>query len=212
MGEYLILQPNGKYAIWNSVVDDFTSLDMSAPQAVETLVLFSQSGYPGGSSAIALHAMQQVEHIAKSGISTYFSLDWNEACRYIVEQKKQSAQLIAKLGLPYSFQQQHSTVERLHYWVMHWMQRAQAAERKVEAMQLASIYQFKPEQGAYEKVMKWNAENGVGVLVRVQHNKNEAYTANTTSPAFLYQGRAVIHTSSSAAFIELESVTPALPG
>ena len=38
MGTQIVKQPNGKYALWSSVVDDFTLLDADASDIIDSLV------------------------------------------------------------------------------------------------------------------------------------------------------------------------------
>ena len=38
MGTQIVKQPNGKYALWSSIVDDFTLLDADANDIIESFV------------------------------------------------------------------------------------------------------------------------------------------------------------------------------
>ncbi len=76
MGRQIIIQPDGKFAIWSSVVDDFVAIDLTMDQVTETFV--EQAAHS------ASHDTRMVMSQLRNGEKPYhqFTMTYVEACAY----------------------------------------------------------------------------------------------------------------------------------
>ncbi|MDP3910719.1 MAG: hypothetical protein Q8Q14_10035 [Gemmatimonadales bacterium] len=76
MGGQIIQQPDGRYAVWSSIVNDFVLLDATPEQIIEGRVQASREGHEA-----------QVRRVIKklaAGEKPYFqfTMTWEEACAW----------------------------------------------------------------------------------------------------------------------------------
>jgi hypothetical protein len=79
MGRQIIIQPNGRYALWSSVVDDFVLFDASEKQMIESLI-------EEQAAVVREQVKRKIEELKadlKEGTKKayyQFTMTWDEAC------------------------------------------------------------------------------------------------------------------------------------
>lgn len=83
MPHAIVQQPNGKFAIWSTIVDDFVLLDATAPEAVcEEIDNLRGRGYPHNE----WEAMgKEMENIGRTGRAFDWAPTWDEALKTVRE-------------------------------------------------------------------------------------------------------------------------------
>lgn len=92
MGRQIIKQPNGKYAVWSSTVDNFILLDATPDEIIEGLVADSRRDIER-----AVHG--KVESLDR-GEKAYhqFTLSWDDALKQIAQEDPGDAQAYRRIG------------------------------------------------------------------------------------------------------------------
>ena len=86
MPRCIVKQPNGKYALWSTVVDDFILLDAWAEEViVEEISDPHKQSYPGGINALRRDLCCEFENIAATGKAWPWAPTWDEAIAIIRE-------------------------------------------------------------------------------------------------------------------------------
>lgn len=86
MPRAIVKQPNGQYAIWSSVVDDFIIVAASAEEAiVEEMKNPHYENYPGGRSAVRRDLCREMENIHNTGRAWKWAPTWDDAIDIIRE-------------------------------------------------------------------------------------------------------------------------------
>lgn len=79
-----VLQPNGLIGIWSSIVDDFTHLDCTAPEAIQIEMDDKMNDqYPGGKRGLRADLAESLENIARKGRAWRWAPTWDEAIEII---------------------------------------------------------------------------------------------------------------------------------
>ena len=97
---YLILQPNGKYAIWETVSDEFSGWNIDQADVIEAATAWVRS-----------HEMEHeisryqrhLTSIKETGLAAEFAMNWDEAVRYICHKHGPTHELLCSFraaGLP----------------------------------------------------------------------------------------------------------------
>jgi hypothetical protein len=80
MPRCIVKQPNGKYGIWSSVVDDFVLLDATAEEViVDEIGNPHKRNYPGGRDKLRADLCREFENIASDGRAWKWAPTWEEA-------------------------------------------------------------------------------------------------------------------------------------
>lgn len=130
MPQHLVLQPNGKYAVWSTIVDNFLSLDSTRDEILSIDESYHDSiDYPGGLPQYKEDLERELEHIEKSGIAWDWAGDWNDRVR-LLEQNEESETLkiIDDLGLPRRMKRKHTMAQRERFWHRYWRNKYQLLE------------------------------------------------------------------------------------
>lgn len=86
MPRCIVKQPNGKYSLWSTIVDDFILLDAWAEEViVEEINDPHKQNYPGGRDALRRDLCRELENIAATGKAWPWAPTWNEAIQIIRE-------------------------------------------------------------------------------------------------------------------------------
>jgi hypothetical protein len=86
MPRCIVKQPNDRYAIWSSVVDDFVLVDARAEEAiVEELNSPMNANFTGGKDALRAAICREFENLASDGRAWKWGPTWNEAIETIRE-------------------------------------------------------------------------------------------------------------------------------
>lgn len=86
MPRAIVKQPNGKYALWSSVLASFILWDGSAEEMVaEELRDHKADGYPDGRRALMADLCQELVNINDTGRSWEWAPTWDEALATIRE-------------------------------------------------------------------------------------------------------------------------------
>lgn len=114
MPKCIVLQPNGKYAIWSSVVDDFTGFDYTRDELLQDHELRDID--------------KQIENITGSGISWDWADTWSGCVRWVEKHgdSHESLEVIDNLQLPRRMKNTVSPYACEHYWHMYWRARCEA--------------------------------------------------------------------------------------
>lgn len=132
-----VLQPNGKYAVWSTIVDDFLLLNATEEEVVAYEVQHSNrmSDYPGGEKALAEDVRREFGHIRESGISWDWSPDWNSCINHLIVYKKtESLQEIVESGIPLKMKRKISSLKRERYWHSYWRNKSFSLQCKLMSM------------------------------------------------------------------------------
>lgn len=78
MGEQIIKQPDGKYAIWSSFIDNFTYLNLTKEEVIEIKTREAIN-------RIKLEINEIIEIIDNNKKRTQFTLDWKDALKKVKE-------------------------------------------------------------------------------------------------------------------------------
>lgn len=129
MPRCIVLQPDGKYAIWSSIVDNFTCFGLEKPEEiVDHLCVFG-----GNKKETAEDVNTELVNINKIGYAYDWSPNWNEAVR-IVKSHGEGGALMKKLkelGIstsPMYIKTQRNTIGFHKYWHNWWYNRALTLE------------------------------------------------------------------------------------
>jgi len=80
MPRCIVKQPNDRYAVWSTVVDDFILLDATAEEAFgEELNDVLKANYPGGKDALRRDLCRELENIRETGRAWRWAPTWDEA-------------------------------------------------------------------------------------------------------------------------------------
>lgn len=86
MPHAIVKQPNGRYAIWSSIVDDFLLLGASPEEAMlDELDNPYYTDYAGGKDALRADLRKELENIATNGRAWKWAPTWDEAVAIIRE-------------------------------------------------------------------------------------------------------------------------------
>lgn len=77
MAREIIKQPNGKYAQWSTVVDDFVMLDASPEEIIQDLLKIEEDD-------IRRRVLDKISEL-ENGKTGFFSHTWEEACERAFE-------------------------------------------------------------------------------------------------------------------------------
>ncbi len=84
MPHCFVLQPNGKFAIWSTIVDTFRYLDCTKEEAVDLeMVAPFNDGYPGGPNALRSDLLREFDNIQQTGVAWPWAPTWDAAIRTI---------------------------------------------------------------------------------------------------------------------------------
>jgi len=76
MSKYIIRQPDGKYALWSSIVDDFLCCDLTIDDVKEIYL-------EDAKDSIEDIIKRQLKSIDKIGKANYLAMTWDEALEFI---------------------------------------------------------------------------------------------------------------------------------
>ena len=86
MPRAIVKQPNEKYAVWSTIVDDFVLIAASAEEAiVEELNDPNKQNYPGGMDELRKDLCREFENILSTGRAWRWAPNWQEAIEIIRE-------------------------------------------------------------------------------------------------------------------------------
>lgn len=98
MPRCLVKQPNGKFAIWSSVLDKFVKTNLDADQAVAEEIKYETGrGYPGGTIGLLTDMGHELLNINSTGRSWAWAPDWSEALKIIEELHGEDARVNVEL-------------------------------------------------------------------------------------------------------------------
>ena len=127
MPHHLVLQPDGKYAVWSTIVDAFLEFNLDEKGALEWhLINDNRWGtYPGGEEALRADVEESIVNIKKAGTAWEWSMDWNRCVRWL-ERRKNTDVLddIDGLGLPRRMKRAISSLKAQKYWTQYWRNQA----------------------------------------------------------------------------------------
>lgn len=80
MPRCIVKQPNGLYAIWSTIVDDFIIYDATAEDAIwESLEDIHMQNYPGGRDALRRDICREFENIKQTGRAWKWAPNFEES-------------------------------------------------------------------------------------------------------------------------------------
>jgi hypothetical protein len=135
MPHCFVLQPNGKYAIWSTIVDTFLMIDGTREEVLDHEVSERNSrGYPGGIDNLRRHCEEEFKHIEESGIAYDWAYDWNRCLRWLEgghgENNSEVMKTIDAFKLPHRMKRKISPYRREKYWHYYWRNRCIDLEAK----------------------------------------------------------------------------------
>ena len=83
MPRCLVKQPDGFYAVWSSVLDNFRVTGMNAPAAAAWCVNQDSNNYPGGLPAYLRDLATELDNIERTGRAWDWAPTWDEAQRIV---------------------------------------------------------------------------------------------------------------------------------
>ncbi|KKL68543.1 hypothetical protein LCGC14_2123910 [marine sediment metagenome] len=96
MGQQIIKQPNGKYALWSSVVDDFTLIDATRDQIIEEFVERAEREIV----RLRVNVAKTLDKIdAAEPAYMQFTLSFDEAVAFVRHTKGDDAESLKLLNL-----------------------------------------------------------------------------------------------------------------
>lgn len=113
MPHAIVLQPNGKYAIWSSVVDDFIYLDLTKDEI-----------YAVTESHLKPMTETELRNIDAIGRGWDWSPTWNEALGIVRDNEKDTVKEIEAAGLLLYMESKVSELEDEKYWHIYWRNKA----------------------------------------------------------------------------------------
>lgn len=104
MPHYFVKQPNGKYAIYSTIVDDFLLFDATQQEAIDhELQSPGWWGYPGGSAGLECDLRKEFENIETTGKAWKWAKDWRgtvqNVCFYTKSMDADSIKSMIELGI-----------------------------------------------------------------------------------------------------------------
>jgi hypothetical protein len=80
MARHFVKQPDGKIAIWSTVVNSFLKFNLTPEQAIEQEKIYEQdSDYPGGIECLEIDCKDELENIKETGRAYPDAYNWDEA-------------------------------------------------------------------------------------------------------------------------------------
>jgi len=132
MPSHLVLQPNGKYAIWSTVVDDFWFFDGDAKEVGDAVIEFQWQRGKADADVLQSRIDNQIKNIEKSGTAWDWAKDWNRGVRWLEETtNSKSLARIDELGLPRRMKRKVSSLKHARYWLDYWRGRAERADMEL---------------------------------------------------------------------------------
>ena len=134
MPHAIVLQPNGKYAIWSSIVDNFLYLDMTKDEAIKTWI--DEAFLSGVDKKEAESAIKtQFDNIEAAGTAWDWSRDWNGCIGWLRSHDADTIKDIIELGIPLEIERnKHTELEQEHHWHMYWRNKCLRLESELIAL------------------------------------------------------------------------------
>ena len=101
MPHYFVKQPDNKYAIFSTVVDDFVCFDCTAKEAIEQDMIRDFGKYPGGNEQLEKDLRREIGNIEVDGKAWPWADTWDEAVKWSIEMNgpdSESTQWIIEAG------------------------------------------------------------------------------------------------------------------
>lgn len=85
MPHCFVKQPNGKYAIWSTIVDDFIGLDYTAAGALQEELNRPNFGpYPGGQGQYESDLRREIGNVEVDGRAWVWAPTWQECLKTVI--------------------------------------------------------------------------------------------------------------------------------
>ena len=141
MPHCIIKQPDGNFAIWSTIVDDFLVLNITPDEieneAIEDQVNFGMNfGAPVTTrDEIGDIIGRELENIKAVGVGWDWSPDWNYAVRYLEEYRRDGTLAeIDELGLPHRMKRQATPLQIEKHWHTYWRNRCAAKDNEIRLL------------------------------------------------------------------------------